>query len=138
MIEFKCSADGCFAPWAYIYNGVLSAQSRHSGKIHTNAIGLTELYRIMRASQGMDTLTPADIAMSTARRTLVELPGHPEPVPGFELVCIDKHCTLPWGVVANGTLAVVSWHQERHANTVHVDVLHMLFNARYQLNGVKR
>ncbi|MBK8188956.1 MAG: hypothetical protein IPK79_00715 [Vampirovibrionales bacterium] len=122
-------------PWAFVYNGVVMVQSRHSGEMHTNAIGLAELYRVLRASQGAETLSTADFALSTVRRAEVMLPGAPATTPGFELVCIDKRCSLPWGVVANGSLHVVSWHGEKHINSVHVDVIKLLFGVRYGLNG---
>ncbi len=135
MFEFKCGHEGCYMPWAFVYNGVVMVQSRHSGEMHTNAIGLTELYRVMRASQGVETLSTADFALSTVRRALVTLLDAAAPVAGFELVCIDKRCSLPWGVIANGTLYVVSWHGEKHANSVHVDVIKLLFGVKHGLNG---
>jgi len=135
VFEFKCSHAGCYLPWAHIYNGVMTVQSRHSGHIHNNAIGLGELYRIMRQSQGIDAMSGADFAMTTARRAMVTTPDAIDPVDGFELICIDKRCTMPWGIVAKGRLFVVSWHQAKHANSVSIDVLRLIFGAKYHLNG---
>lgn len=133
MFEFRCRHEGCYLPWAYIYNGVVSVQSRHHGQIHTNAIAIVELYHILKASQGSSSLLPIDLALSPVRQTEVTHPLLGTHIAGFEMICIDKRCTLPWAVVADGLVSVLSWHGEQHVNTVHVDVIRLLFGLKYRL-----
>jgi hypothetical protein len=45
------TCSSCRLPFARIHNGVLIIQSRHHGQPHVNVISLSDLVRLLEASQ---------------------------------------------------------------------------------------
>ena len=47
-VALRCHKSDCRRPWGHIYNGVLTVESRHEGKTHTNAIALMTLLQLLK------------------------------------------------------------------------------------------
>lgn len=109
----------CNKPWARFYNGVLSVDSRHAGKFHTNAIAVSLLYALMQLSLDAD-LSQETIALPAGfKRNRITDHRTRSEVTAIALLCHERECGRPWAHVYGGRLIVDAWHNfEDHRNDI--------------------
>lgn len=124
-LQLKCM---CSRPWATIYNGVLSMESRHGGEFHTNAVALAMLFPLMELSADVDFSTPAYanlILLPVGVRVKLFRDHHTrQEVAGLGLICHVRECNRPWAYVYQNRLIVDAWHwREDHRNEIELYTL---------------
>lgn len=114
----------CQRPWARLYNGVLSIDSRHAGKFHTNAIAISMLYTLLQLTADCDLSEPG-IAIPAGYK-LNQITDHRtrKPVMAIAVLCHERECDRPWAHILGGRLLVDAWHAgEDHRNEIEMENL---------------
>lgn len=126
VVGLRC--QHCSMPAAFVYNGVVTVDSKHNGHTHSNSISRKRLIDLLRLSQGGISLSDLVQAMTITGHTYDT--GVVGDQPAIILRCYRPDCNAPWGYIVDGNLYVTSWHdREKHQNIYSTDVLRTICSA---------
>ena len=127
VIQLRCNV--CPIPFIYVYNGVVSVDSRHNGHIHSNSINVELLLLLARITKKHSSEFGILTAQTNAGLSVIQ-PVERSDGWGLALTCHRGECNAPWAYLINGNIQITSWHQqEKHCNVVSYDSLCVLMGG---------